>query len=129
MYSNSRQFQQIQPFSINEFNIPIKIILNNRRIYLSVPSYYTVNDIITDLIIVYNLETDGLVYSLYCDSQTCILWNETYLDPNMYICDLENDMELVLILKKDNTLVFKIKQIINKVKQMINLIVIYVNRI
>lgn len=110
--------------------IKIKLILlNDKIIFITVPIYYIINDIINDLINIYDLDTYGSVYSLYILTESnidsCIFYEneEIYLNPELYINDLElNEIvdDLTLILKKDSTIIFNIKKLIRNLKFLFN---------
>jgi hypothetical protein len=107
--------------------IQIKLILlNDKIIFVTVPVYYIINDIINDLINIYDLDTYGSVYSLYTTEiniNSCIFYDneEIYLNPELYINDLElNENELTLILKKESIIIFNIKKLIRNLKFLFN---------
>jgi|SRR6476620_10392197 len=86
------------------------ILINDKIINIRIPFYYTINDMINDLINVYDLDI-YYVYSIYTDSD-CILYTEEYLNPELYINDIEED--LILKLRKELPVIFNIKKLIRK---------------
>lgn len=85
------------------------IEINDKIINIRIPFYYTINDLLNDLINVYDLDI-YYVYSIYTDSD-CILYTEKYLNPKLYINDIEED--LILRLRKELPVIFNIKKYLN----------------
>lgn len=102
-------------------NIPINIIFpDNKNIYLMVPNYYTINDIINDLIIIYKLNTDDFVYSLHFNCVNCLCFStEINLNPATFVFDLEyNEIEenyLVLRLSIDSKIFYFLKNSLHNI--------------